>query len=261
VALLAVLSQRTFKGAGDIDDCWVVATVWAYKASCKGHPGLHLPSITRFRAAAGDPDDGYRDGGTITEIMRGATRLWPTVPVIRFVSTNWTAFAGYVRAGRPVSLAVLSSRLPSHMRFGFYGAHQVGVQFHDGSYYVANPLAAHGSTPQRITATALRYAATPNLTNWNGNIVAAIFPVPYLGTVDIRPLAGGLPRPFRYWHKTPYGWTTGVGATRGLRLTSIPPRRVSVNGTTRNLAYLVGGSWGGRYVQVGSPATYIGRLT
>jgi hypothetical protein len=259
VALLPVLSQRIYKGAGDVDDCWVVATAWAYKASCRGASGLALPSITRFRQAAGDPDDGYRDGGTLSEIMRGCERMWPTVPVIRYASTNWTTFVGYLRQGRPASLAVLSSRLPSHMRFGFYGAHQVGVQYHDGSYYVANPLAPNGSTPQRITASALRYAATPPLRNWNGAVVAAIFPVPYLGTADIRPLAGGLPRPFRYWHKTPTGWSTGVGATRGFRLPCIRPRRVSVNGTTRNLAYLVGGSWGGRYVQIGSPATYIGR--
>jgi hypothetical protein len=259
VALLAVLSQRTFKGAGDIDDCWVVATVWAYKASCRGASGLALPSVTMFRAAAGDPDDGYRDGGTLNEIMRGVTTLWPTVRAIRYVG-GWSGFANYVRGQkRPASLAVLSSRLPAYLRFGFYGAHQVGVQYHDGAWYVANPLAPNGSVPLRITEGALRYAATPNLTNWSGNVVAVVFPAPYLGVGDIRPLSGGLPRPFRWWRKNAYGWTTGVGATRGLKLHAIPPRTVNVNGVNRELIYLVGGSWGNRFVQVGKPARYIGR--
>ena len=46
--ILTVISQRLYPGAGDIDDCWVVATCWAARAAGVAH----LPTVPEFRAAA-----------------------------------------------------------------------------------------------------------------------------------------------------------------------------------------------------------------
>jgi hypothetical protein len=69
-----VFSQRTWTGVGDLDDCWVLSSIQSAHAVA---PWLHLPTTPQFRKAAGDPDDGKRDGGSIAEIIRAVTTLWP----------------------------------------------------------------------------------------------------------------------------------------------------------------------------------------
>jgi len=166
---LAILNQKVYPGAGDVDDCWAVATIWAYRASTGA---TSLPTMTAFRAAAGNPDRPGPTGGNITDIMRAVGRLWPSLPVEEYEHPSWDAFATKVKAGGIASLAVLSSLLPKTMRYGFMGAHQIGV-FYENGFLIANPLAPQGSDPQPIKETILRDAA---LAVANGWVLAAIFP-------------------------------------------------------------------------------------
>jgi hypothetical protein len=164
----AVLNQKLYPGAGDVDDCWVVATCWAARIA-----GVRdLPTVTEFRAAANKPDKPGATGGSLTDIMRAVGVLWPDLGVVKYQSTNWDAFALALRRGKVASLGVLSSLLPAGLRFGFGGAHQVGVLF-EGGYLVANPLAPQGSEPIPISETALRASARGLAQGW---ILAALFP-------------------------------------------------------------------------------------
>lgn len=165
--LPGIYNQAIYPDAEDLDDCWVVATVWAARAS---DPNLRKPTVTEFRRHAGDPDDGVTDGGTLEEVVKGARGSWPTVPIIRYHG-SWQGFLDLLHRGKIASAAVLSMRLP--MTYGFLGWHQVGVAFEDGRYYVANPLAPEGSAPTRISVDALRAAVMPL-----GYARAVFFPAP-----------------------------------------------------------------------------------
>ena len=116
MSILPVYSQKTWPGIGDVDECWILATFSAARAS---RPNVSLPSIFMFRRWAGDPDDGYRDGGTVNEIYNAARMAWPGLPR-KFYAPDWAAFMRELRAGRPASIAVHSARLPWYLRFGFY---------------------------------------------------------------------------------------------------------------------------------------------
>ncbi len=164
--LPGVFNQVRYPEAEDIDDCWVVATVWAALAS---RPSARKPTVTEFRAAAGDPDDGNADGGSESEVYRGARGIWPDIPVTAYHG-EWAPLAKLIKSGRIASAAVLSSRLP--INYGFLGWHQVGVAW-DGGYVVANPLAPEGSAPTAIGEAALRSAVMPL-----GYARALLFPVP-----------------------------------------------------------------------------------
>jgi hypothetical protein len=176
----AVISQKTYPGhdpnprdsSPDWDDCWVVATVWAAVAS---QPDIHRPTIPEYRKHAGDPDDGIFDGGSLDEVIRGARGSWPDLDVTRWDGA-WDAFAALVKAGRPASLAVLSAKLPARLRFGFLGAHQVGIAWTGTTFVVANPLAKDGSAPLPATADELRTAALA--LPYGGKVRAAVFPAP-----------------------------------------------------------------------------------
>jgi len=160
--------QRTYPGAGDIDDCWVIATIWAAHAS---DPAVRLPTVPEFRRHAGDPDDGKTDGGSLTEVLAGSRGTWPDLLVAGMEGT-WAALAGELERGRIASLAVLSARLPKEVRFGFMGWHQVGAfRCSDGGYYISNPLQRDGARPLPISAPALEYAATAL-----GYVRAALYP-------------------------------------------------------------------------------------
>jgi hypothetical protein len=168
MTIYAVLNQKVYPGAGDVDDCFVVATCWAARIA-----GVRdLPTVKEFRAAANKPDLPGPSGGSITDIMRAVNVLWPDLGVTEYERPDWDAFALALRRGKVASLGVLSSLLPSKLRFGFGGAHQIGVLF-DGGYLVANPLAPQGSEPIPISETALRNAARGLAMGW---ILAALFP-------------------------------------------------------------------------------------
>ena len=168
--LPGVFSQRSWPGAGDVDDCWVVATIWAAVAA---EAAAVRPSVTTFRAAAGDPDDGQTDGGSLDEVIRGARKVWPALPVRPFASADFDAFLAAVRGGSPASLAVWAGKLPSGLRFGFTKAHQVGIGW-DAGLWLMNPLAASGARPLAISASALRTAAVAPELGYGG-LRAALF--------------------------------------------------------------------------------------
>lgn len=154
--VVPVFNQVRFANAGDVDDCWVVATIWAAKSVASS---IELPDVTQFRAAADDPDDGVNDGGNNDEMVRAVRKLWPHIPLVDFRSSDWARFIGFLREGRVASVAVLSSSLPPNLRFGFGGPHQVGVVWDGANFRLMNPLAPQGSTPPVIAEAALRKAA------------------------------------------------------------------------------------------------------
>jgi hypothetical protein len=154
-----VFSQRHWPLHGDLDDCWVVSSLQVVHAVM---PWLRLPSVRRFRAEAGDPDDGVRDGGNVAEIMRGMLGTWPVLQghLEPFRGASWSSLEAGLAEGRPVTVAVDSSRLPAGIRYEFNGAHQVTVwQRADGHVLVANPLAEpHSQWDELNNATPLRPA-------------------------------------------------------------------------------------------------------
>lgn len=165
-----VLNQVLYPEAGDVDDCWVVATVQAKEEATDA---TDRPTVTEFRASALDPDDGQRDGGTLTEVIRGAQATWPNVTVVELRAYPYDLFLVKLQAGGAASLAVNSRYLPSRMRYGFLGLHQVAVGFRGGKYYLANPLAPQGSEWQEITVAELRLATSEYS---NVGVYAAYFP-------------------------------------------------------------------------------------
>ena len=166
---LAILNQKVYPGAGDWDDCWAVATIWAYRAATDA---TSLPTVPEFRAAAKKPDKPGPTGGNITDIMRAVGVLWPHAGVVEYERPDWPSFSARVRAGDIASLALDSGLLPRQMRFGFDGSHQVGVAYVNG-FLMANPLAPQGSEPIPIKETVLRDAALGIANGW---VLAALFP-------------------------------------------------------------------------------------
>ena len=239
---LAVLSQKSYPAAGDVDDCWAVATIWAHRAATGD---THLPTMTEFRAAAGNPDKPGPTGGNIADIMRACAKLWPGTAV-QYSSPGWTPFVAAVKAGNIASLAVLSSKLPANLRFGFAGNHQVGVAYEGGQLVVANPLAPQGSAPIPITEDALHKAASAVANGW---ILAALFEAtPMLNFHVISPLATGLLTVTHAGHsylRLVDGVLVemGVGMTKQavrIQLTEDCPGKPSTPGQDRKSGYLVG---------------------
>jgi hypothetical protein len=188
-----VISQVGYPGAGDVDDCWVVATIWAALAA---DPSARRPTVPEFRTAAGNPDRPGPTGGNLGDVMLGASRTWPHLRIVRHDTAIWDTFEAKLQAGWPASLAVLSSALPSRLQFGFRGAHQVGVVWRDGTFRLANPLARTGSAPAWIAEHELHTAAR---TVADGAILAALFePVPVRpATHRLRLAAGAVVRVYR----------------------------------------------------------------
>jgi len=154
-SLPSAISQIGYPGAGDIDDCWVVATVWAAIASGQ----TFTPTVPQFRAWAQNPDRPGATGGTLDHIMRGARGAWPGATIRRYASSDWNGFISLLKAGWTASLAVRSSALPSNLRYGFNGLHQIGVAYQNGSYVIMNPLQSTGSSLHAIDGYDLRTAA------------------------------------------------------------------------------------------------------
>jgi hypothetical protein len=165
------LSQRTYPGVGDIDDCVVVATAQAYAAEPDHRK---LPTATAFRIAAGVPDQPGPTPMTSTQAGVAARKLWPETKVSAGVF-SWANFGHAMEVGRrPASVSVLSSALPANLQFGFGGGHQITAWYQEGQWWMTNPLQPEGTAPHRITASELHAAAGALV--GGGNVSAVIFP-------------------------------------------------------------------------------------
>jgi hypothetical protein len=241
------LSQRTYPGVGDIDDCWVVATIWAIRRAT--HQSANLPNCKVYRAAAGDPDDGRSDGGTVKEITQANNRLYPHIADVTFQKQNgWTAFVGYLNRGYTASLAVRSSYLPATLRYGFYGTHQIAVFKRAGKFYVMNPLQPKGTAPRVISEAALKRATYKFANSW---VMADLIPPINLGKIVIKAQA------IRYWTRTASGkWTSALRTTRGFSAVCTPPRVYTVNGKQKKMVFLSTSTRAGKWVELNSKRTF-----
>lgn len=146
-------SQRAWPGAGDVDDCWVIAGLQAIHASA---PWLRDVGVKPFREAAGKPDvPGVPNGGTEDDIAAGLRKLYPSIPVEVASGMPWDRFVAACKAGQPAALLGLSGALPAVYRFGFAGVHAVTVAW-EGEWLLANPLAPPHSHPLPIEQHAIR---------------------------------------------------------------------------------------------------------
>lgn len=164
-SLPGAISQIGYPNAGDLDDCWLVATVWAAVASGQ----TYQPDATTYRRAALNPDRPGPTGGTPDQTYRGARGCWPGANLRRYASTDWNGFTSLLRAGWVASLAVSSAALPGYLQYGFRGLHQIGVAYQNGAYYVDNPLMSNGTRPASIDETILRTAAR----SFSGGVICA----------------------------------------------------------------------------------------
>lgn len=153
-------SQRTWPGAGDIDDCWVLSAIQGANAVA---PWLPLLTVPEFRTFAGDPDDGVSDGGNVDDLMTGIRGAWPALaalctPLRGNAAWPWSRILDEIKSGRPASVCVVSAQL-AHT-YGFAGLHQV-TYFHEPGVglRVANPLAPDRSEPTRIATRTAQAAA------------------------------------------------------------------------------------------------------
>ena len=141
-----VFSQRTWTGAGDLDDCWVVSALQCVNVVA---PWLHLVTVPTFRQAAGDPDDGKDDGGKIAEIRLGVRTLYPDfegrMDALRAVAPS--VLRAEASKGRPLSVALMLDQLPARLQYGAKGAiaHQSTIVAKGDRLLFANPLAPMGS--------------------------------------------------------------------------------------------------------------------
>ena len=156
-----VISQIGYPGAGDIDDCWVVATVWAEQAS---RPGSFKPTVPQFRAKANKPDAPGPTGGNIQNVYAGAVGSWPDLRITLYISAEVEPLLAAVKAGQPASIALDSSDLPARLRFGFLGKHQCGLAWDGSRYVLMNPLALNGSPLLPITTSEIARAMLGLLT-------------------------------------------------------------------------------------------------
>lgn len=151
-----VLSQKGYPGVGDIDDCWVVATIWAAVAS---RLSIKRPTITAFRAAGDRPDRPNKpDGGNISNVYAAAKATLAAAKPELFKSTSWTTFMRKLKAGQPASVGLHSAYLPERHRYGFLGTHQCGVIWDGDEILLMNPLAKDGAPLKPITEAELKRA-------------------------------------------------------------------------------------------------------
>jgi hypothetical protein len=142
-AVSVVLSQRKWFKAGDIDDCWVLSAIQCASVSA---PWLYLPTVTDFRAAAGDPDDGKSDGGNPNEIAKGVIGTWPQFKGKLKVMNGgiYDKLIDYLLEGRPCSVAFDMTKVPDKYRYGVTVPHQMSIVVKDGgdgAKLLANPMA------------------------------------------------------------------------------------------------------------------------
>jgi hypothetical protein len=150
-------SQVTWPGVGDIDECWIIATYWAIVAA--GHRRKNqLPTILAFRDVANRPDAAGPTGGTRANILAGVRGTMPDTKPIEYVG-SYEGFLAYLKRGAVASLVVNSGKLPSAIRFGFNGTHQVAVALVGNQLKIMNPLAPDGHEVYNIVSSQLKPAA------------------------------------------------------------------------------------------------------
>jgi hypothetical protein len=160
-----VFNQAKWPGARDVDDCWAVSGIQCVNVTA---PWLRLVSIPAFRRAAGKPDTTGADGGQPEDIKRGVESLFPawyrdeTRLRIRR-QESWESLVTWAQerpeGHRPLSIAVVSAKLPTRIQFGFLKLHQLSLVVKgDGTWLVANPLAPVYSRWERINPAELRPA-------------------------------------------------------------------------------------------------------
>ena len=178
-------NQVRWPGVGDVDDCQVIASFWAVVAA--GHATKStLPSVASFRSRAGNPDDPNRaDGLTNMQSLQAIKYFWPKAGAYSYVSTE-AGFNSALKSGHVASVSVNSAKLPSTMRYGFYGLHQIAVVYVGGKYLVMNPLQPSGTAPQPITFTTLVTAAKALLND--GKVHAVIVPTKPSPTPPLPPV-------------------------------------------------------------------------
>lgn len=147
-----IFNQKRWPKAGDVDDCWAVADLMAVHSVA---PWLRLPNITQYRAAANNPDMPGPTPGTVAQSGLAIRTLWKEfgklIDVLEGVPFN--DLLPLIKAGRPVSIGVLSDSLPPQHQFGFKGpksAHRVAVFWTGAELRLANPLARAHSRPKAI---------------------------------------------------------------------------------------------------------------
>ncbi len=169
--IFQVFSQTTWPGIGDVDDCWVLASMQAVHAVA---PWLKLPGVKRFREEANRPDSPNRpDPGDEHDMARALGRLYPDLPIEVVDGGDFDGFADEVRSGRPAALIVGSKQLPNELQFGFKDIHAITVAFDDElGFVVANPLAKAHAKPIPIEKEDLRRAVK----GFKPNVHAVLMP-------------------------------------------------------------------------------------
>lgn len=160
-----VFSQRTWPGANPpgettLDDCWVLSAIQALNVV---DPGARLVGSKVFRAAAGDPDDGDRDGGQLAEIIAGIEGCFPQYKgkLKAHRGVSYDVVRRLLAEGRPLSLATAGDLLPDKARYGVTVPHQVTVAQPTrlrgtDRALVANPMAPAYSSWVEVTLSELR---------------------------------------------------------------------------------------------------------
>lgn len=165
-----VMNQAIAPTAGDVDDCWCLAAIMAVLAVA---PWLAVPTVKRFRAAAGNPDDPAQpDGGTIAQVARGIRTLFPEIGALIAATAGtlgWVPFKSLIQSGHVACLFLRSSRLPVELQFGFGGLHASALAWNEG-WLFGNPLAPAQSRWRRIEDGAIEAAAK----SWPGEGVFAV---------------------------------------------------------------------------------------
>lgn len=177
--MLPVFSQRTYPGVGDIDDCWVIATIWA---AADSRPTIKRPTVRTFRDFAGIPDhQNAADGGNIDACNRGADGCWPKLPNVVVKASSWQSARTYLYSGRPCSVSTDSSHMSAAHRFNFFGKHQVGI-VHDGkALRLMNPLNVEGRPLQTISEAELKASMGALIPHSDTPYRLLAFPIPTPG--------------------------------------------------------------------------------
>lgn len=154
-----ILSQRDWPGAGDIDDCWLVADLAALHACA---PWLPLVGASAYRRAAGNPDvQGEPNGGQLRHSIKALRELYPDYAQ-RFHAMSgesWTTLMNAWADGRATSVSLTSSELPPSLRYGFGGFHRVSILRTPGGVLLfANPLAPGYSRWEQVEESDIRPA-------------------------------------------------------------------------------------------------------
>ena len=163
-----------FANGGDVDSCGYISALqcaWAVA------PWVFLESEKALRAAAGDPDDGIRDGTTLAEIKAAAEGCYPAFKGKCAVLSRvtWSRFVTEAKDNHPMSVSLMASKLPTRLRHGFAGAHQCSLVVKaDGRVLWADPLA--DASYSRWTEIAFDDVRPAILAHGNGAVNAVRFP-------------------------------------------------------------------------------------